>query len=327
MQRGPVRLLACLSLVMGVSCPAPFARAQTDRSFQFEWTAPDSCPSVRALEAEIDQLLGGPARERVRENLVVRAAVEHAAQWSVTLETTSPASTGHRTIEAATCQALANASALIVALMIDPDAVAAHSAQAKPEPPPSPAPAPPPLPALPDAPAPRKTHALVGLVAAGNLGMLPKPDVGPGIALGLLHKGWRLMARAAVGLRAVDSDPLSGPDGAYGRFRFFTGTLVGCWTHVTRAFDIGPCADVEIGAVRGEGKNTARDHAATVPWFGVGVGTVTVWKANPWLHFPLHLDAVMPIHGPDYVLGPSDTPLFTTWRVGGRLTIGVELQF
>jgi hypothetical protein len=122
--------LLSLGFAMTAAGLAPNARAKDESGFAFAWQAPQGCPAESEVEREIGNLLGGPAVEHARDSLRVQATVEHGPQWFVTLDTESKTASGHRTIEAVTCQGLANATALIVALMIDPDAVAAHSGKA-----------------------------------------------------------------------------------------------------------------------------------------------------------------------------------------------------
>jgi hypothetical protein len=305
---------------------ASMVRAEAKGTVLFEWIAPEGCPPESSVNAEIDNLLGGVARDRAREDLTVEATVEHGALWSVTLETMSSATSGHRTIEAATCQGLANATALIVALMIDPDAVAARAGKVKERETALP-PAAPSAPAPPSPPVQRATFGLAGVGATGNLGVLPAPDVGIGAEIGLVRRQWRVELRAAYGLRNVRSDTLSDPAGAYGRFRFFAATLAGCWTIVRPAVDLGPCAEAEFGAVYGEGSGASQNTAETTPWFGLGAGGVVSIKASPWLHFPLHADAVVPLWRPNFTFRNVDSPIFRSRVVGGRLTVGVELRF
>ena len=318
-----IRLLS-LGLGLGWLLAPSATRAQAPFTFAFEWSAPEGCPSAALVQTEIDNLLGSAARDRVRQNLAVQATVDHPALWQVTLATQSGGASGHRTIEAGTCQGLASATALIVALMIDPDAVAAHASQAKaatPEPAPVPAaPPPPPRPV-------RATFGFVGLGAAGHLGVLPGPDVGIGATLGISRRHWRVELRAAYGPRQVQSEALADPAGAYGKFRFLAGTLAGCWLRLHSAVDLGPCAEAEIGAVQGEGIGADHSSSRTTPWFGLGAGGAAVLKATPWLHFSLHADAVVPLWRPHFVFENVPSPIFRTWPVGGRLTALAEVHF
>lgn len=131
MRRRPYKWMLSLAFALTVVGRPPAARAEEGSGFAFEWRAPEGCPSASVVEEEIAHLLGGPAREHARDDLRVQATVERGSHWLVTLETTSKTARGHRTIEAATCQGLANATALIVALLIDPDAVAAHTGKSQ----------------------------------------------------------------------------------------------------------------------------------------------------------------------------------------------------
>jgi hypothetical protein len=320
------------TLAFGLGLLGQVALASAQDTLDFQWRAPEGCPSPSEVRKDIDGLLGGAAGERVRQNLSVHATVEHGVRWLVTLETRSRTATGHRTLEAVSCQALGSATALIVALIIDPDAVAAHAKQAKaPEPSPLPVAAPAPS-ASPSSveeasPVARATFVLAGLGAAGTIGVLPGPDLDLTATLGLARGPWRAELRAAYGLVNVSSDPLSQASSAYARFRFLAGTLAGCWMVSRAVVELGPCVDVELGAVRGEGVGPLEVDSKDTPWFGLGAGGVLIFKATSWLQFPVHADAVVPLWRPNYVFRHADSPLFRSWPVGGRLSAGIEARF
>jgi hypothetical protein len=309
-----------MAVVLLATTSAPRARAAGD--VDITWLAPEGCPSPDAVKAEIDDLLGGAASERARDSLSVRAMVERGERWLVRLETQVGRTSGHRTIEAGSCPGLASATALIVALMIDPQAVEARQGKREAAPPPSPAPL---APAQP--PPTRTAFGIVGLAATADLGVLPGPDVGIGVSLGLRRGHWLVELRTASGPREVHSDALADPQGAYGKFRFHAGTLVGCWLALRTTVDIGACVLAEAGAVRGEGYGTDHDRAETAPWFGLGVGAAFILEAAPWLYFPVHADAVAPLWRPNFTVSNVDASLFRAAPLGGRLTAGVELRF
>jgi hypothetical protein len=91
--------------------------------------------------------------------------------------------------------------------------------------------------------------------------------------------------------------------------------------------ELGPCADAEFGAVRGEGIGATHTTSHTSPWVGVGAGGLLAIKATQWLYFPVHADAVIPLWRPRFVFQNVQAPIFRSWSVGGRLTAGVELRF
>lgn len=323
----PVLLgLGCLILL-----GAHPARAQASGAFSLEWRAPADCPSTSQVEAEVARLLGGPAHAPSGADLHVRASVEHNDLWSVTLETSSGTANGRRTLSATTCEGLANATALIVALIIDPNAVAVHSAKTeekaekpapKVEPPPPPSPV-----SVPTVPPSRTVKVLAGVGGTGSLGALPSPDLGIGGGLGLSGSLWRMEARVAYSSRWVKSPTMSDPQGAYGRFRLLAATLAGCLISHRSALDWGACVDFESGVVQGEGVGVTMNSAKTTPWLALGAGGFLALRANQWLLFPLHVDAMIPLWRPDFTFHRVETPIFRAWAVGGRMTAGVEFQF
>jgi hypothetical protein len=314
-------LLAMLTTLYCLA-EAPAVRAQAVSTFDFAWDAPEGCPPAGAVGAEIDALLGGPARERVREALAVYATVERRTLWQVTLRTTSGETRGHRLIEAATCAGLANATALIVALMIDPDAVAAQAnkANASGPMPPAPPPVQPPV----SAPAPRATLVLAGVGAALGFGVLPAH-------LAVARPPFRVELRGVYGLSNARSDSPDGEPNAHGEFRFHAATLAVCRTWSASFIDWGPCAGMEAGLVRGRGVGASQTSAEDTPWFALGAGGLVAFKLAPWLRLPLRADAMVPLWRPEFVFrnvaSPIDSPIFRSWPVGARLSASAELQF
>jgi hypothetical protein len=321
------RLLSLALALPVVAFCAAAAHADGGTNFAFVWRAPAGCPSASAVEEEIAHLLGGPIREHARNDLRVQAVVQHESAWLVTLETSANAGSGHRTIEAATCQALAHATALIVALLTDPDAVSARAAK----PPDSePQPQPPPAEAAPVQVAPvavRAVRLLLGAAAAGNVGVLPSPDIEASASVGIVRPRWRLEARVAYGPRQLRSDAVASPSGAHGRVSLNAGTLAGCMTFSRPLLELGPCADVEFGALHGEGIRATSNESHTSPWLGLGVGGLVAIRLTRWLYLPVHVDAVVPLWRPRYVFENVPAPIFRSAPVGGRLTAGVELRF
>jgi hypothetical protein len=314
-----------LSIGFAVIVLAVPTRAQATGSLAFTWLAPAGCPAESEVATEIARLLGTNSPAPAHGDLRVRASVEHGSPWSISIESSSGASQGYRTLSATSCQELANATALIVALMIDPSAAAARAERPKPPAPPLPATAPP----TPPPPAPRKrtTATLAGLGAAGNLGVVPEADLGIGAALGAAGRSWRIELRVAYHPRWVNSSNISDPPNAHARFRFLAGTLAGCWTLTYPLLSLGPCGDFEFGTLRGEGSGVTRPASQTRPWLGLGLGGFLALRASGWLYFPVHIDAIVPILQHEFVFQNVDGPIFRVSPVGGRLTAGVEMHF
>lgn len=112
--------------------------ARADERFALKWKAPEGCPDTGAVEAEVVRLLGG-SRARPARTIDVSAAVsrDDRGSWRVRLETPGDGGPRVRQLTGASCKALADATALILALMIDPDAVTAAPPASITTPPPS----------------------------------------------------------------------------------------------------------------------------------------------------------------------------------------------
>jgi hypothetical protein len=127
-RRSRVRAAALLSLVLpavaAVALPTAFAQPA---SFSLSWQAPASCPDEAHVRHAVEQLLGeGPPPPA---HVSARAVVEQTASghWNVRLTTVRDGASGERVVESESCQSLADATALILALTIDPERVAARA--------------------------------------------------------------------------------------------------------------------------------------------------------------------------------------------------------
>lgn len=255
--------------------------------------------------------------------LQARAEVVTQGQgYAVVLETESDGNVGHRSLEASSCRELAKATALIIALMIDPEAVAAH------------APAPslaPPAPEPAGSNPPRALDFLAGIIVAGSQGALPSPDVGVGGTLGLSGRRWRVDVRASYGLRRDQKASASLPPDSYGRFNFFSALLAGCWNLGGPRAAWGPCAVGELGVMSAEGVGVDRALPAHVPWWAVGAGGYAVISLSQRWAIPIHLDALLPLRRAEYVFrdsgGQVSARVYKAASVGARVSAGVELHF
>src|SRR6185312_12999827 len=113
------------ALVAPLLLPAS-TRASSGERIDLRWTAPAECPAAGAVRAEVDRLLG-PSSARPPAPIAVTAEVARDDQgaWRVHLETPGEGAPRVREIQGATCAAIADATAMILALMIDPDAALA----------------------------------------------------------------------------------------------------------------------------------------------------------------------------------------------------------
>jgi hypothetical protein len=311
---------AVLSLaVLGNACPV---HASEPGTFIFSWQAPASCPSREDLSAAIARLLGGDIRVPQGGDIRARAVVAHGQTWSVAIETELAGRPGQRSIEAASCQDLADATALIIALMIDPDAVAAHAT------PPKAVPATPPAETDPaHQRKPRARQYLLGVHTAGIYRTMPSFDVGLGGGVGVAGRHWRVELRGSYGLRRGQKAMAAAPAGAYGEFGFAAATLAACFNFGREGPAFGICADYELGVISARGAGISESLPAQTPWSALGAGAYVAFPLGSHFSLPLHVDVLAPLRRTEFVFQYEPQPVFQAPAVGGRISVGVELHF
>jgi hypothetical protein len=319
--------------VLGGVLPASAGQAE---AFTWSWQAPPDCPSPEDVRAEVARLLGGEIRLPAGRDFRAKASVSHGQTWSVSIETELAGRPGRRSIEAASCQDLADATALILALTIDPDVAVTHPTRPKAPLPPSPSPlqpaqSPPPVPTS-TQPAPRKqassTDVLFGLQAEGSQGTLPSVDLGLGGSIGVVGRRYRVELRAAYGLRRDQIAHATTLPDAYGQFNFLAGVLAGCFNLGREALAFGPCADAEVGWVSAKGYGVSRSMTASRPWLAIGAGGYAAISLSSRWSVPLHLDVLAPVLRPEFVFkSVTASRVFQAPVVGVRVNAGIELRF
>ncbi|HEX7480397.1 MAG TPA: hypothetical protein VF331_21530, partial [Polyangiales bacterium] len=192
-----------MGLTLCFSLPA---LAQPARDLTLEWTAPNQCPQQARVLQEVNDALAGS--EHPDRPLRVRASVVATADgFRAQLEFSDDDDVrATRTLSDAACGSLTSASALVIAIAIDPgvaerriEAPAPKPAPAKPPttPQPAAAPASPPQPtaAVPEEPASNAAAPVVALELGAGLvlhsGMLPFFAEGAFGALGLRLRALR----------------------------------------------------------------------------------------------------------------------------------------
>ncbi len=226
-------------------------------------------------------------------NVSARAIVEQTASghWNVRLTTVRDGTTGERVVESESCQSLADATALILALTIDPSRVAARapgaasapasstvasgapsasaaapapaSASASPTAPPaaSPAAATTPVPAPSAAPPPEAASArpgasgptLVALFAqvGGDVGTLPRAAYAVGGGAALTLGRFRVEGYGTY-LPQQAAHPTALPF-LGSNIHLLAGGLRGCFLPLRTSLEVGGCVGLEVGDLRGQG--------------------------------------------------------------------------
>ena len=299
---------AAALVIASVARPAQ----STEARFELAWSAPSECPNQAMIERRLEQLLGAPPDKLVARHVRVQATVvERGALYELRLHSeVADAQSGSRELTAESCRELAAAGAVIIALLVNPEALQEHAPR-EPDASPShqnaqvsasePAPGQARVPqrvdpapvqaegpfttaapfAPPEAnvsPAPIQFESetvglptlLLGAAAVADLGTLP--SVAPGVQV-LLGAQW---SRIRVEMSGLLLPPrfASAEDNPNkgGSISLWAAALRGCFALFEDEVSFGPCAGVEIGILRGHGRGLRDIDDEHVPWVAAIAG-------------------------------------------------------
>lgn len=328
------------------------------------WEAPASCPDAPTARAEIlARVADGPAARELRATARVRALDDGTFEVEVELRREGDVAT--RTLRAASCNEALTATAVVVAIAVDPslEPVADDGTPVETLVPPPPSDASGEVPAVSvvedeeeaasstrergaageagEAPAPseRRSEAAasprelglsLGVRGGLDFGALPSPAGHVAGAVGIFGRRFVVQAGALHRIRTQTTVELPQPVG--GRFRLTAASLSAGPRLRWGAFELPLAAGLELGAIwaRGIGAGVEpipvrRTWLAAVASAGVG------WAprlASPRASFALHLglDGVVPLLRPEFTLDDA-VDVLTVGTFAIRAWLGVLVRF
>lgn len=347
---------AWLIVAASISCFAWQAASQQPaprEAFVLHWRAPSECPSADRIRNAIQELIG--SKDRSGRTVIARAEVWRGedAAWHVSIQTESAQGQGERKVDGASCKAVSDASALIIAMAIDPAAVmdrmgetppAASASSSAPVPTASvSAPTPQPAPKAPPARAPlpswNRTRALEplpradsswpsGLAASGaavvDIGSLPTASPGGELTLSALGARfrWELSGRYFSQVSDEYADrPVAG-----GEFRLWTVATAGCRDWSRGLWGWSACGGMEAGSMRAKGFGVTDPSQASPPWVALEAGGLGFLRVYSGLWLRAHVGAVVPLVRRHFLIAPYGE-LHQAWPVELRASFGPELRF
>jgi hypothetical protein len=298
-----------------------------------------ACPDEAAVRASVAGLLAGSSAA-----VDARAEVRRIGErWQVLLTMNG----GERRLEADSCHALAEATALIVAMAVDPARVAANriareagvasgtlpraaptladaatdASPAESSDASTPTPTPTPLPSATATPPPTATPTPTAtppstprppdfaLSAAGavDTGTLPTVAFGPSVGVGWLPGPFRLELSAAYFPSSTAS--ASSPFPATAQFSLLTFALRGCYAARLASFELGPCVGGEGGALWATLQGAQGGGSA--PLFALEAGLRAGWRFLPAWSLFARGDALLQALRPEFQPNASSNPLFS----------------
>jgi|GEM_PF-4973009 len=271
-----------LAGLLVVAWPSAVAAQPTTR-LTLIWNGPPGCPTTENVQARVASLLGGEASASSVADVRASGQVERTDSGfrlllSMGVGSNSPSS---RVIEARTCDELAGAAAIALALLARStlDGASASSGDTAPA-----APAssenggaqPPPLrphpekepaespQAPPDSTQSGGTHLVLDApIASVGWGSLPSTGLGFGAALGIRWKALRATARGELWQPKTDA-----VSGFSTRFTLQSGRVEACLVQTVLGVELGPCVGAALQRLTGDGVGSAVFSAKsrTVTW-------------------------------------------------------------
>jgi len=295
----------------------------------FTWTAPDSCPTQADVVSQLSQAVD--ADEKDWPALSARAVVEQlGARWRLQLDTEMDGRKGSRLLEADSCEGLARAATLVMALTLG-EGLARRQAEAEAraaEPPPAPpAPAPPqPQPAKEPPNRPKAvTHERRAMAwLAPTFGTDPLGAATPGLALGVAWQPSLFRVALLVGAGLPQSTPLGFVDGSLVSHSLHV-TLAACSAPTFRPLRLFVCAEAGLTELLVRGRGTARDREPAVPLYGVGPDVGAEWSFTPHAFFRLGVASQFFLRRPELVVeGRAEARKIESVTLTGALGGGVQ---
>ncbi|MDF2692491.1 MAG: hypothetical protein K0S65_874 [Labilithrix sp.] len=324
-----------MMLVMSLARPGKGESAAAALPLELSWDAPAGCPDALTVTRRVEQILRGPPAAPV--TVFARAKITGPSEGRyhlvLTLRTADVEET--REIDAASCSALAEASAVVVALAIDPSKdgalLPAEETPQPPTPPPAPSPAPPP----PTKPAPSHHHTAtprqsppstrlaIGAGGAVVSGMLPE------LGGGLIASGTLRFERFRVGLVGSYWVPQRASFGrnAGASFEMVEVGAFGGYLVPLGRFALGPSANLEVTHVDVKGFGIRAPRTSSTLWPTVALGARAEAQVASWFGVFARTDLLFPIGAPAFGLATDnasvrlhDPSLFSV-----RLSLGIEI--
>lgn len=294
------------------------------------WTAPPGCPTTNDLR---DAVLRSGAGASPGARIEAVARVEHGERWSVILQTTrAGVASPERRLEATSCRALADATAVILALALIPEEAAAPSTHERgPEAPPREAApamtAPLPLAASAErsarAPEPGRHTFGASASLATDAATLPSPALGARAALAWTPGRGRLELSGSYFTAQSQTTGLSAAGASFASG--VLGARAG-WTLVESVVEVSPRVGADVELLRARGFGAANNYDASAAWLSATGGALFVVPLSSFLALRADADAVVPLARPRFVVD-GEGAVHRPASFGLRAGIGAELRF
>jgi hypothetical protein len=278
-----------LAAAMALLLPA-LSHAEQQPPLALKWEAPPDCPQQSDVQERIGALLASLAGKLKPSRLRAEGRIEPIGErYRLILVIHDRAAVGMRVMESDSCEDLGGAAAVALGLLVRveqsssgplpesalggvPKQAAERPHEAQPRP------SEPRREAAPEAP--RKWHPILGIpLFRVDLGVLPRPSYGTGLALGVGYESWRVLVGGA--LWWPQSIPAPDFPGFGARTHRLSADLQGCRGWQVGRLELAPCLVVALEnvAVRGYGPGVA-SRSRRPAWLSVGAAMAGLWHLH-----------------------------------------------
>jgi hypothetical protein len=331
--------------------PGALAQPEGAQAVTIDWSAPEGCPGSATVTADVERLLGRPLAS-YQAKLRARATVEREANGAFVLhlETTGKEGTHARELRGRTCESVARATALILALAIDPEAAVAASAEpaeGAPQPPPAPPTAPPPSPSfVPPVPAPASPptpspappdegppaehppSSPLGwrFRGSGGFDTASLPQLAPQVTLAIAVLTGPLRVEAFGSYLGSEHGSVAATPQDGGNLSLALGGAHGCYVALRGRLEVSGCLGFEVGSLAGTGTGVTNPASGSALWMAPSFGGLAVLQLSSVYGVVAQLDGVVPLLRDHFALdGIGD--VFQPPALSLRAGLGFEARF
>ncbi|MEM9461100.1 MAG: hypothetical protein AAGF11_43450 [Myxococcota bacterium] len=169
-------------------------------------------------------------------------------------------------------------------------------------------------------------EGLTRLAIRAGGGILPRSDLSAALAVGLSRRWWRA---ELLGAGWLPRDEPIAADAAV-RIHLVTGALRGCGQLRPRPWlGVLPCADLEVGAMRGQGRGAGLvvGRVSWQVWVSVALTPALAFRVHPRVSVFASGSLVVPLRRPGFQLQDTTGDVYRVPRLSGRGALGVELYW
>jgi len=322
---------SCAGILAALALGSTPARAEDQtEAVPLTWNAPAGCPPAEAVLAEVKRNLADSGKAAVPFVAVVSVQQTPGGQWQARMRVEARGGRAERTFEAESCESVAAAAALIVALSAESVSGAPPAADLR-----APGPG-----GDPESPPPeqddhwrRSQWSLMASPVVDGGTMPSSPALGVEVAAGpeWAAPGWRLRLQASSAF--YPKHRTSTGVGGYGDIDLWLLTAGGrgCLTAAPSQFEFGFCLGGELSVMTGSDSTLDMPVSDSTQYWVSAVGSVLgIWRASPSFSLFGRADVAVPSTLRSWHVGDPATNYNQVYEVDDiavRGAVGLELRF